>query len=274
MANEEHVKRLKQGVADWNAWREREQVAVDLSGLELPDSNLSGVDLTGTDLTRVDLSGADLTGANLSGVALQRAILILADLTCANLTGAELVDAHLGAANLSRAKLCGADLNAASLTGSVLKEADLTGAALSDANLSGTDLTRTNLTEATLGGTVFGETNLSSVIGLDSCEHLGPSPVDFGTLLKSGPLPLPFLRGIGLPDDLIEYLSSRAQTTQIVYHSCFISYSSKNQDFAHRLHADLQNKACAVGLRRMTCQSAAKFLTKSTLRSECGTRCC
>jgi hypothetical protein len=54
-------------------------------------------------------------------------------------------------------------------------------------------------------------------------------------------LPVPFLRGCGLPDHLIDYLSlSKRDATQ--FSSRFISYSSKNQVFAERLYADLQNK--------------------------------
>lgn len=61
------------------------------------------------------------------------------------------------------------------------------------------------------------------------------------TLAKSGPLPLAFLRGCGLPETLIEYLPSLLNQP-IQFYSCFISYSTKDQDFADRLYADLQNK--------------------------------
>lgn len=54
-------------------------------------------------------------------------------------------------------------------------------------------------------------------------------------------MPLAFLRGVGLPDSFIDYLPSLLNQPIQMY-SCFISYSSKNQDFAERLHADLQNK--------------------------------
>jgi hypothetical protein len=40
---------------------------------------------------------------------------------------------------------------------------------------------------------------------------------------------------------LIEYLPSLLNEA-IQHHSCFISYSSKDQAFAERIHADLQNK--------------------------------
>jgi hypothetical protein len=48
-----------------------------------------------------------------------------------------------------------------------------------------------------------------------------------------------FLRGCGLPEALIEYLPSLL-SRPIQFYSCFISYSTKDQDFANRLYADLQ----------------------------------
>jgi hypothetical protein len=88
--------------------------------------------------------------------------------------------------------------------------------------------------------TVFGDTTLTEVKGLNHCRHNGPSVIDFQTLRISGPLPTEFLRGAGLPNNLIEYL--RLNEGEIQHYSCFISYSSKDQAFAERLHADLQNK--------------------------------
>jgi TIR domain len=76
---------------------------------------------------------------------------------------------------------------------------------------------------------------------LEKCDHEGPSIVDHRTLQKSGPLPLSFLRGVGLPDNLIEYLPSLLNQA-IQHYSCFISYSTKDEDFAKRLHADLQDE--------------------------------
>ena len=50
-----------------------------------------------------------------------------------------------------------------------------------------------------------------------------------------------FLRGCSLPDFIIDNIAV-LQGEPIQFYSCFISYSSKDQDFAQRLHADLQNK--------------------------------
>jgi hypothetical protein len=52
-------------------------------------------------------------------------------------------------------------------------------------------------------------------------------------------LPLPFLRGCGLPDALIDYLPPLLAEPVQFY--CFLSYASKDHAFAERLYADLQN---------------------------------
>jgi uncharacterized protein YjbI with pentapeptide repeats len=369
VANEEHVKRLKEGVAKWNAWREETgQCTLDLSGTDLTGARLDGARLTGANLTDANLDcanlrgahldganltrarlganldGARLTGANLTdanldyanlrgahldganltharlgarldgarltGANLTEANLTAANLDGANLTGANLTRAHLGAnlggagldgASLTEANLTEADLTEANLTGADLTEANLTEADLTEANLDGTNLTGANLYDADLGGahlaytnlteanltganlpgadlrranltsadlteadlteanlteanltdanlsnaklrsTIFGNVDLANVIGLETCKHTGPSIIDYQTLQKSGPLPLQFLRGVGLPNRLIEYLPSLLEQA-IQFYSCFISYSSRDQDFADRLHADLQNK--------------------------------
>jgi hypothetical protein len=98
-----------------------------------------------------------------------------------------------------------------------------------------------NLTDTHLIETIFADLDLSGVAGLKTCKHHGPSIIDHRTLQKSGPLPIEFLRGVGLPDSLIEYLPSLFGQP-IQYYSCFISYSAKDQEFANRLHGDLQNK--------------------------------
>jgi uncharacterized protein YjbI with pentapeptide repeats len=201
MADEEAVERLRRGVVEWNAW---------------PRVN---------PMIHPDLSGADLSRANL----------ISANLSRTNLRNGNLRNANLRNANLCYADLSGANLCLANLTGADLSEADLRGADLFDADLEGA-----NLTQAKLYETDFANVDLTSVIGLETCVHEGPSTIDHRTLQKSGPLPLPFLRGVGLPDRLIEYLPSLLDQA-IQHYSCFISYSAIDEEFAKRIHADLQN---------------------------------
>ena len=268
VANEEHAKRLKKGVAKWNAWRQekekehanqlnkmiahwwrkfkKEEYTKQLGRLVRQGIDQSVVDLSGMDLRGWPLRGADLHSADLGG-----AILSDANLGFANLLGANLNRASLRGANLGFAQLWSVDLSDANLSDAMLNQTLLTGANLSNANLSGALLFQANLTSAHLRGailtntslmyTVFANVDLTGVIGLETCRHKGPSVVDHQTLQKSGRLPLPFLRGVGLPDNFIDYLPSLFNQA-IWFFSCFISYSAKDEEFAKRIHADLQNE--------------------------------
>ena len=201
----------------------------DLRGVTLHKANLRRVDLDNADLGGADLHGADLSSASLCGASLRDADLS-ADLSRADLTGAD-----LSGAKLTSAYIFGASLRLANLVGCNLQGANLREADLRAANLRGS-----NLTDARLEETNLAATNLTDVRGLDSCTHVGPSTIDHRTLLISGRLPLAFLRGCGLPDQLIEYLPSLL-SRPVQFYSCFISYATKDQEFADRLHADLQD---------------------------------
>jgi hypothetical protein len=174
MANEEHLKMLKQGVEHWNKWRLENAIRPDLSG-----ADLIGADLIGTDLIAAYLSFADLTGANLSGVKLIDANLIGANLSGAYLSGADLIganlsSAYLSGANLSGAYLSGAYLGGAYLSGANLRSANLRGANLSGAYLSGANLTSADLTDADLSGTRLVETDFTNAT-ITGCRTYGAS---------------------------------------------------------------------------------------------------
>jgi uncharacterized protein YjbI with pentapeptide repeats len=142
MANGEHVRLLKQGVAAWIAWR-RENLDIR--------PNLRLANLSGANLRLANLHGADLSGANL-----REANLIRANLREANLIGAKLIRANLRGANLHEANLRGANLSGANLREANLREADL-----SRANLIGANLIRANLREADLREAILWRADLS-----------------------------------------------------------------------------------------------------------------
>jgi hypothetical protein len=54
-------------------------------------------------------------------------------------------------------------------------------------------------------------------------------------------IPPAFLRGAGVPENLIEFLATQTGAG-IGVRSLFISYSTKDQEFAEHLHTDLQAK--------------------------------
>jgi hypothetical protein len=159
-----------------------------------------------------------------------------------DLRGARLNFAHLSGADLGGADLRGADLIFAHLSRADLRGADLGGARLNRAHLSGADLSGADLSGATVGRTIFGDIDLRTVKGLETLRHVAPSTIGTDTIVRSqGNLPEAFLRGAGLPDTFIDYARSLVQSP-IEYYTCFISYSSRDRDFAERLYADLQSK--------------------------------
>jgi TIR domain/Pentapeptide repeats (8 copies) len=109
------------------------------------------------------------------------------------------------------------------------------------ANLSGATLSECNFEGAEFFETVLSNLDLSVCKGLELSSYRGPSPIDIRTLQRSGPLPLVFLRGVGLPDTLIDYLPSLFNRA-IDFYSCFISYSHADKSFARRLYDQLQGQ--------------------------------
>jgi hypothetical protein len=144
--------------------------------------------------------------------------------------------------NLSMADLSGANLVAMDLSDADLSGADLHGVNLHGANLYGTDLTGADLHNVLIGSTIFGNIDLTTTRGLDTVYHVGPSTIGIDTLYRShGNIPEVFLRGAGVPDDMITYMKSLVGRP-FEFYSCFISYSHADQPFARRLHDQLQGR--------------------------------
>ncbi len=190
-----------------------------------------GADLRGEDLTNVDFSGVDLRKANLTGADLQGVDCSWADFCEADLTGANLASVNLFCAILCRAELQGANLAGSSLWYTDLQMANFGGAKLTEANFSG----------AKMGGTILANVDLSTVHGLETVRHQGPSTIGIDTLYRShGLIPEAFLQETGVPEDMITHAKALVGRP-FEFYSCFISYSSKDEEFARRLHTDLEN---------------------------------
>jgi hypothetical protein len=66
-----------------------------------------------------------------------------------------------------------------------------------------------SLEAANIGDTVFGNVNLSATKGLESVIHQGPSTIGLDTIYRSqGKIPEPFLRGAGVPENVITFMRS------------------------------------------------------------------
>jgi len=159
-----------------------------------------------------------------------------------DLSNADLSRACLSRVDLRGADLRGADLSRSDLSGADLREADLIGVYLLGANLRGAHLSGADFTKAQTRATIFADVDLSDAKGPKTIEHGGPSTIGIDTIYKSrGKIPEVFLRGCGVPENFITYMHSLTGQA-FEFYSCFISYSSKDQEFADRLYADLQAK--------------------------------
>jgi hypothetical protein len=224
MANPKHLDILKQGVKAWNQWR-REHPEVQ------------------PDLNNATLNNANFNNANFSHVNLNNANLIYANLIRADFSYAKLISANLIGANLNNATLNNADFIHANLSKANLNKADLIHANLNRALLSGADFTSVNL-----AFTTFADNDLSEVKGLETINHFRPSSIGVDTLYKSaGRIPEAFLRGCGVPDDFITYLPSVIGAREAVqFYSCFISYSTRDEEFARRLYSRMRDEELRV----------------------------
>lgn len=234
MANPKHLEILTQGWPTWNEWREEHaSVIPDLSRINLTGISLRTANLRGVNLTKSNLKETNLTGVRFSGADLSGANLIHADLQMAHLDGAKLLGTELIGANLRFADLRGADLSR-SVIGYV--------------NFERTKLYGAIFSQAIAGFTTFKGADLGGAKGLESVFHQFPSSIDVETLSVSvGRIPEAFLRGCGVPEPFIVQLPALVAAIEpIQFYSCFISYSSRDEEFAERLRTDLQAKGVRV----------------------------
>jgi hypothetical protein len=261
MNREEAVSLLREGkIEDWNRRR--------AGGERIPP--FTAVNLSGADLSEADLRGANLRGINLRGSVLNEANLRSADLRGASLKGANLRRADLRSADLSRVELSGTNLSGANFSEAILVQADFSQADLRVANLSEADLRGTDFQQATVGWTLFCSVDLSSVRGLETLRHLGPSHISTDALVSSkGRIPKSFLEGCGLapweilnvglydpdltPDQITNLQNGvfdKRTHGPMLIGGVFISYSWGDSKFVGKLYDRLMREGARVWLDR------------------------
>ncbi|MFZ1010203.1 MAG: toll/interleukin-1 receptor domain-containing protein, partial [Candidatus Sulfotelmatobacter sp.] len=105
--------------------------------------------------------------------------------------------------------------------------------------LDGAILEGADFSDVRCAGSRFCNLDLSEVKGLASVRHSMPSSIGVETLVMSGgKIPRAFLLGVGVPKTILEYIVS-ASTAPLQFYSCFVSYCTKDEFFARRLHHDL-----------------------------------
>ena len=195
-----------------NKWRkEHPELIPDLAGIETLQNPLAGSDLAGIDLSRAIVSSARLV----------RVFLYEADLS-----NADLRSTYFGLSDLSWADLQGAQLSGA----------DFTAANLSFVRLDGSDLTNTKM-----GWTILGSLDFGNVRGLGTIRHWRPSVLDVETIYASRTHPRSVLARGRTSRKSIRFAASLVGVPFVAY-SCFISYSTEDQEFAQRLCFDLQER--------------------------------
>lgn len=220
----------------------------DISHADFYSAKMRRTKLYSAKISQTNLCNVDFTEGSMGGARIVDSGFIGSHLVRANLAATEFLRVDLSDADLEDAFLYGAQLKDTKLISTKLNRASFLRAALAGVMLRDTSLTNCDFTDAYLTNCSFVNVDLSDVRGLENVKHLGPSNVSVDTIYRSGGnFPKLFLRGIGLPDTLIEYIPSliTAERT-IMFHSCFISYSHKDNTFARRLYSRMRKEGLRV----------------------------
>ncbi|MFG6105413.1 pentapeptide repeat-containing protein [Leptothoe sp. EHU-05/26/07-4] len=178
------LKRASPGV-----YKARQQIKSYRAGL----GDFSGLNLSKLDLKNSDLAGINLTSSSLEKSNLESSNLRDADLEKAQLSGADLRYANLRDSNISGGTLIGADLRDTEVDGLNLSDANLQGANFSDLNLrftifsKSTKFQQVNLSGANLSGLCINGMNLQGAdlrdANLSQIQALG---TNFSNALLTG----------------------------------------------------------------------------------------
>lgn len=215
----ELLRRLKKGAKAWNTfrWRNR-RYRPSLSGARIPYSaNFDAYNMSGGKFIGVDFSNVSFCNANLKSIDAKVSVFDQCDFSNADLTHANFFNVRFSLCTFKNAKL-----NDAFLVRSLFRHCQMDGA---------------DFALAEFGETDFLNVSLGGARGLSRVRHESPSYIDIATLAQS--LPVTFLRGIGLSEEVIESQPLFGADAS-EYHSCFISFSAKDQKFADKLYRDLQ----------------------------------
>ena len=268
MANQEHLDILLQGVYVWNKWRSDNPAVipnlekVNIQGAQLgPAINEDAFD----DDVIIIGEGYDLRNANFHGATLTNADLSFAILKDANFSEANLTNACLQHADLRSTDFSKANLLNSSITGANLDYANFENADLSHVNFTESDLTGANMRGSKLFFTVFsfGKLNvvdfkgarfaavhfigndLSKCLGLDQIVVYSPCSFDFYTLQTTVGLSKSFLKKMGFPELLVDYLPD-FYTPAIRLFPVFLSHSWANKEFARQLYEALIRRGVQI----------------------------
>ncbi|WP_163809437.1 pentapeptide repeat-containing protein [Pseudodesulfovibrio sp. JC047] len=161
MANPEHLKILKQGVATWNKWREdNPEIKPDFEGEGLQGADLMEVNFMGANLMEASLRGANLEKADLRKANLKNADMGWGPLPSTKklIIGSE--SSFPSQKKTQKKKSQTTNLKLANLKGADLRQVNLRDANLENAEIRGADLRGTDLNNAYVHNTKIDNTML------------------------------------------------------------------------------------------------------------------
>jgi hypothetical protein len=223
-----------------------------LSAYRRGERHFHYVRLDGANLAGMDLTGASFYGASLRAVDLERTRLTYVQLKSADLTGANLSRAAINATDLIGATFVDADLSEADLTGACMaradcRRADMTSTRFNNVTLANANFSGTRLTGARLSSAYFDDVDVSSFCDARSLEHLGPSHIDYRTVIRSylHPNLRRFMTDCGVPEIFTTYMIDCAHASgdpllRSLMQSTFISYGGPDEKFARRIYDALR----------------------------------
>lgn len=244
MASSDHIQRLAKGAESWNRWRkDNPSLQPDLAGCVLGevvgrDADLTGIDLSGADLTSANLTGISLGGDDWTGSELLLASEGITEVESANVPGASFRRARLSKANLHGNYLFMVDLSEATLVEADLRQADLSLADLRSADLTAANLAGASMRRAKLEGACLSGVDLTNARHLRTANVGEGCRLDREAVLKSGLLPIEFMRRCGLSDEMIAE-AREALGVPRGFLSCFLSHSTHDRALADRLRQGL-----------------------------------
>lgn len=169
---------------------------IDLSELDLDDTNLDDARLNFVNLRDAHLNNALLANAHLQHTDLRRAWADGADLTDARMDGTNAEGAHFDSSTLKGVSLkCFSSLAGASFRNAALDKADLSGADFSNAIFIGASFHNVSFEDVTLEDAVFSNANVkgTSFLGAQGLvqEQLNSAIGDQSTKIRTPPFVIP-----------------------------------------------------------------------------------
>jgi uncharacterized protein YjbI with pentapeptide repeats len=176
MADPDHLARLLDGAANWNAWRLTEPDAdPDLSDANFVNQTFNGLDLRGANLHGLDARGAELTDCDLRGAYIYKAQFDNARFTRCNLS-----DTNVGKTSFDAAILTDVDAVAlaavtCSMRETVAHRVRLRSSRFDHVDLTGAKFDETDLRQASFGmeivlrGATFAASDLTET-NLEGCD--------------------------------------------------------------------------------------------------------